>query len=112
MLRLLKLPEEVIELIREDKLSFGHAKILVGLERDDAIEISKKIIKDNLSVREAERLVRELKNKEEKKELQKVAHKLQNYGFKVEYNKNFIKIIFKNEDDIKKLEELLKIDNT
>ena len=41
-LRLLSLPQEIIELIIEEKLSQGHAKILVGL--DNAILLAKKII--------------------------------------------------------------------
>ncbi len=59
-LRLLNLPQEIIEFIIEEKLSQGHAKILVGL--DNAILLAKKIIKKKLSVRQAESLVRMLKS--------------------------------------------------
>ncbi len=59
-LRLLSLPQEIIELIIEEKLSQGHAKILVGL--DNAILLAKKIISKKLSVRQAENLVRMLKS--------------------------------------------------
>ena len=59
-LRLLSLPQEVVELIVEEKLSQGHAKILVGL--DNAILLAKKIISKKLSVRQAENLVRILKS--------------------------------------------------
>ena len=59
-LRLLSLPKEIIELIIEEKLSQGHAKILVGL--DNAIFLAKKIISKKLSVRQAESLVRMLKS--------------------------------------------------
>ncbi len=55
-LRLLTLPNEVIKLIEDQKLSQGHAKVLVGLE--NSILIAKKIIDKNLSVRQAESLVR------------------------------------------------------
>ena len=55
-LRLLVLPSEVIRLVEEQKLSQGHAKILVGLE--NAYQIAKKIIDKKLSVRQAESLVR------------------------------------------------------
>ncbi len=58
-LRLLSLPQEIIELLIEEKLSQGHAKILVGL--DNAILLAKKIVKKKLSVRQAENLVRMLK---------------------------------------------------
>ena len=55
-LRLLSLPDEIIKLIEDQKLSQGHAKILVGL--DNAHKIAKKIIDKRLSVRQAENLVR------------------------------------------------------
>jgi len=55
-LRLLSLPLEIIEFIKENKISPGHAKILVGLE--NCILISKKIISKKLSVRQTENLVR------------------------------------------------------
>ena len=59
-LRLLSLPEEIIKLIIEEKLSQGHAKILVGL--DNAVLLAKKIILKKLSVRQAENLVRIMKS--------------------------------------------------
>ena len=60
-LRLLSLPKEVIELIVEEKISQGHAKILVGLE--NALLLAKKIISKKLSVRQTENLVRLIKVK-------------------------------------------------
>ena len=48
--------EEVIKLIEEQKLSQGHAKVLVGLE--NAAQLAKKIVDKKLSVRQAESLVR------------------------------------------------------
>ncbi len=59
-LRLLNLPQEIIELIIQEKLSQGHAKILVGL--DNALYLAKKIILKKLSVRQTENLVRILKS--------------------------------------------------
>ena len=44
-LRLLSLPEKLIEMIRNDKLSQGHAKILVGLE--NSLILAEKIVKKN-----------------------------------------------------------------
>ena len=60
-IRLLTLPKEVIDLIESNKLSQGHAKVLVGLE--NAFFIAKKIIDKKLSVRQAENLVRIFKTK-------------------------------------------------
>tara|TARA_B110000090_G_C13327885_1_gene426150 strand:+ start:248 stop:1096 length:849 start_codon:yes stop_codon:yes gene_type:complete len=62
-LRLLGLPEQVLKMIETKKLSAGHAKILVGL--DNAEFIAKKIVKKNLSVRQAENLVKIFKIKKQ-----------------------------------------------
>ena len=59
-LRLLTLPEEVIKLISENKISHGHAKVLVGL--DNSQVIAKKIVSKKLSVRQTESLIRSIKN--------------------------------------------------
>ena len=63
-LRLLTLPIEVIKLIEKQKLSAGHAKILVGLE--NANFVANKIIEKKLSVRQAENFVKIFKNKRQK----------------------------------------------
>ena len=63
-LRLLTLPLEVIRLIETQKLTAGHAKILVGLE--NAEFVASKIIEKKLSVRQAENFVRIFKNKRQK----------------------------------------------
>ncbi|WP_440619197.1 ParB/RepB/Spo0J family partition protein [Candidatus Pelagibacter sp. HIMB1493] len=60
-LRLLNLPDDVIKLIETQKLSTGHAKILVGL--DNASFVANKIIEKKLSVRQAENFVKIFKNK-------------------------------------------------
>ena len=59
-LRLLSLPEKLIDMIRLEKISQGHAKILIGLE--NSLLLAEKIIKKKLSVRQTESLVRILKN--------------------------------------------------
>ena len=56
------MPKEVIELIANNKLSQGHAKVLVGLE--NAYFVAKKIVEKKLSVRQAENLVRVFKTKQ------------------------------------------------
>jgi ParB family chromosome partitioning protein len=55
--RLLGLPERVLDLVEEGKLSMGHARALIG--QDDATKLARQAVNDNLSVREVERLVRE-----------------------------------------------------
>jgi len=63
-LRLLTLPKEVIKLVEEQKLTAGHAKILVGL--DNAIFIANKILDKKFSVRQTENFVKQFKNKVKK----------------------------------------------
>ncbi len=53
-LRLLGLPEEIKQLVKENKLSAGHARALIGCE--NAVELANKVVKEGLSVREAEAL--------------------------------------------------------
>ena len=63
-LRLLTLPDGVIKLIETQKLTAGHAKILVGLT--NASFVASKIIENKLSVRQAENFVKLFKNKRQK----------------------------------------------
>ena len=63
-LRILTLPLEVIKLIETQKLTAGHAKILVGLE--NASFVANKIIEKKLSVRQAENFVKIFKNKKQR----------------------------------------------
>ena len=54
----------MVEFVKENKISPGHAKILVGLE--NCLLISKKIISKKLSVRQTENLVRAYKTPNKK----------------------------------------------
>ena len=54
LLRLLVLPEEVRELMREGQLTAGHARALIGLE--NAAALAHQIVKSGMSVRQVERL--------------------------------------------------------
>ena len=60
-LRLLKLPEKILSLIKDNKLSAGHARLLIG--REDALEIAQIIIKGSLSVRDLEKLLKNFNQK-------------------------------------------------
>ena len=68
-LRLLTLPEKLIQMIRDDEISQGHAKILVGLE--NPLLLAEKIKKKKLSVRQTENLTRILKSGKKKNYLSK-----------------------------------------
>lgn len=56
--RLLGLPEDVLDLVEVGRLSMGHARALIG--QDDATDLAKRAVNDNLSVRDIEKLVRQL----------------------------------------------------
>ena len=60
-LRLLSLPDEVLSMVEQENLSAGHARSLIGL--NNSIDIAKKIIQKKLSVRQAEVLARQFRNK-------------------------------------------------
>jgi len=60
-IRLLSLPEEVLLMIEQGSLTAGHARSLIGLS--GSFEIAKQIIKQKLSVRQAENLTRQFRNK-------------------------------------------------
>ncbi|MBE6593695.1 MAG: ParB/RepB/Spo0J family partition protein [Ruminococcaceae bacterium] len=61
MLRLLDLPDEVLEMLRVGELTAGHARALLGLEDDDDIlPLANRTIAQNLTVREVENSVKRL----------------------------------------------------
>ncbi len=61
LLRLLDLPEEVLEMLKNDEISAGHARALLGLRtEEDAISLAHKIVERELSVREVENAVKKL----------------------------------------------------
>jgi ParB family chromosome partitioning protein len=116
-LRLLTLPKEVIKLIEEQKLTAGHAKILVGL--DNAIFIANKILDKKFSVRQAENFVKQFKNKV-KKHISKDANirdlensLSQKIGLNVviknsSRNEGTITFIYKELDQLNKIISILK----
>lgn len=58
-LRLLELPDEVLELLRNGDLSAGHARALLGLKNEEQmVTLAQKIVEKALSVRDVERTVR------------------------------------------------------
>lgn len=59
-LRLLKLPEPLLQLLAEEKLSAGHCRALLPLENEaEALKIAGAAVKDRLSVRQVEKMVRQ-----------------------------------------------------
>lgn len=74
-LRILKLPSEIRLLLEREKLSFGHARALLSI--DNALlqrRLAQKIVKNNWSVREVERRVRNLTAEKQPRSLNKSLH--------------------------------------
>ena len=81
-LRLLKLPENVTEALKEDKISAGHARALLSLENEALMqEVCEQIIKNDLSVRQTEKLCKKLSAEKKPKP---PAEKVPNYYKEVE----------------------------
>ena len=66
-LRLLNLPEEVMEMLTDGKLTSGHGRALLALDDpEQIISIAKEIVEKDISVRQTESLVKKLKSEKEK----------------------------------------------
>jgi ParB family chromosome partitioning protein len=70
-LRLLRLPEDIQQLVEENKISMGHARALLGIDDvDKQRELALSIVEHNLSVRETERAIkRVIANNEQQEEV-------------------------------------------
>lgn len=126
-LRLLKLPTEVQQGLMHKKITMGHARALAGIEnRDLLLEVFLKTVREDLSVRKVENLVRDLGNspkKEEKKEknqnpkVQVLQNKLSSHFgttvsvHKDDKDKGSIKIPFASIEDLNRLIEIFKLDD-
>ncbi|GAA5021707.1 chromosome partitioning protein ParB [Marivirga lumbricoides] len=127
-LRLLKLPPDIQLALKEKKLSMGHARAIINIEDvDKQLDVFKKTINEDLSVRKVEALVRDIvtgkdadKEKAPKKEIPYEAKNVQNklsshFGTKVglkidDKNKGEIKIPFLSKDDLNRILDLLDVD--
>ena len=117
-LRILSLPEDVLKLVENKKISAGHAKILVGLE--NASFLANKIIEKKLSVRQTENFVKIFKKKIKYrfiikdpniKELEQSL--IEKIGLRAEIknkinNKGVLLLEYKDLDQLNKLIEILK----
>jgi len=80
-LRLLTLPEEVVNYIEEGKISAGHARTLLSLDNEkQIIEIAKLVILKKLSVRDLEVLVKNLTNSKKEKVKQEQSLELKDFA--------------------------------
>ncbi|EAI0078359.1 ParB/RepB/Spo0J family partition protein [Campylobacter coli] len=112
-LRLLNLDPKTQDLIASGKISQGHAKVLVGLDKEDEKVLVDSILGQKLSVRDTERLVQKVKNKENTEEvefensMQSLKQTLNKLGFASKNNKKELIIRLDNIEKIKKLTEIL-----
>ena len=123
-IRLLRLPEKIQKALRENKITAGHARMLVSLpDEKTQFKIFNKIIKNDLNVRQVEKLVRDINKKSERNiknngelkdsPLADLEQKLrQLLGTKVKINsrrdgKGEIIVEFYSIDDLDRLMELL-----
>ncbi len=66
MLRLLDLPDEVLEMLRDGMISTGHARAVLGLTNEEnMLPLANKIVSNNMSVREVENAVKKLNSIEQ-----------------------------------------------
>ena len=73
MLRLLKLPQDVQQLVSEKKLTMGHVRPLLSLkDEDEMYDVAIHIMKEKMSVRDVEKYIRELNGQDNKKKKDKV----------------------------------------
>lgn len=71
-IRLLKLPPEVQKSVKEDKISMGHARAIAGVDNTNLqLKFLRDVIKDKLSVRDLEKLIRSYNNSDPKKSTRK-----------------------------------------
>lgn len=67
-LRLLKLGDQILDMLVEETISSGHARALLGIvDPDRQYEAAQRVMKENLSVRETEQLVKNMNHPAEKK---------------------------------------------
>jgi len=111
-IRLLGLSDKTKELLAKGRLSQGHAKIIVGLNTKDELNVINTILGQKLSVRDTEILVKKIKNNNNtpskvkiepnllENELKSVKIKLMEQGFKSKTGKNSITITLDSKDKI------------
>ena len=116
-LRLLQLSSYVQQMLANEKITAGHAKVMIGLEDEVQRKVTDSIIGQKLSVRETETLIKELKkpeviaNKKTKSKsktynfesLADIVSNLSKDKLKVKAEKNYFKIEINSQEDIEKI---------
>ncbi len=116
-LRLLTLSVYVQQLLGNEKISAGHAKVLIGLSDEEQKKVADSIVGQKLSVRETETLVKDLKNKDikpKKKAIQKIVNfdmkplnelveKFKSEKLKIKLKNDTLTIKISSQEDIEKI---------
>ncbi|MEK7397307.1 MAG: ParB/RepB/Spo0J family partition protein [Candidatus Poribacteria bacterium] len=121
IIRLLQLPQEIQEYVLSDKISMGHARALLSFEQENMqITVCKKVIDDDLSVRQTEKLVQKLlQDPKQKKpiahiaEIEDMENKLRKMlatQVKVRHrgNKGKIEIEYYSSDDLERIMSIIE----
>jgi len=123
-IRLLKLPQEIKDMIADNKLSMSHARTLITIDNQEMqVYIARQIVKKGLSVRDTEKMSKRLKQKVTGKEKMLLdpnllliqEELLKELGMKVSISgnqdKGIVKIFYFSVDDLNKIYEKIKGDN-
>ena len=118
-LGLLRLPEEVQNMVLENKISMGHARVLSKLENiDEILLLSRKIVNENVSVHDLEEMVNKtdfkrkvtINRKNISNDYDYVERELKEVlGTKVKINNNKIQIFFENNADLDRILDIMNI---
>ncbi|WP_025270128.1 ParB/RepB/Spo0J family partition protein [Hippea sp. KM1] len=107
-LRLLKLPERVIEMIKNSQISAGHARALLALkDEDEQVRLAERIKKEKLSVRDTEKAVYDSKQIEQLREIEERLKGAVGHSVKVRFKNNRYKVEFVL-NDLNELDEFLR----
>lgn len=118
-LRLLNLPEKIQGYVLSGKLTMGHARALITLEKETALKIAKRVIDENLTVRDVENIVKGLELQQARKNKPKVEKPKEyvyvegllrkKYRTKIKVDDKSITIRYTDTDDLNRLLELMGV---
>ena len=123
-LRLLELDKNVQKYVLENKISQGHAKVLVALPKEQQNIIANSIIGQKLSVHDTENLIRKLKEGQlqdkkipslaqnrisphSKEQLEKICKAIQKQNLNIKLQKNKIIVEFSNDEEVERFSKIL-----
>lgn len=118
MLRLLKLPQDVQQLVSEKKLTMGHVRPLLALKDEDKMyDAAMTVLKQKMSVRDVEKYVKDLNGQDPKKKtvvkekdpmIKDLEHKLsEKLSAQVEISKKQLSISYHDTKDLNRILEIL-----